>query len=251
MSLIPETPEENERVQAWGISVSEGVQRRPVVLTRGVLTDVIEGTDRYGDLIEAMAFLRDGTNRRLDGEFIQAFYAYYFIIEGLYAGGRSSEQEIRKRVRQVANVLNRLRGGGHVLLRRRHATKGGLDSAPADGQLSVQRKPPRAPALDSDAAAPSSLSRQSTKLQPHPFNQQAFEPLADLDAARGDATDQDGAAGDRQNRLTNVGVARRNLQGGSASSVGSIEAPIGALDALNARQVPPAGGDPTRRRRSR
>ncbi len=30
-----------------------------------------------------MAFLRDGTNRQLDGEFIQAFYAYNFIIEGL------------------------------------------------------------------------------------------------------------------------------------------------------------------------
>ena len=80
-SLIPETPEENKRVQAWGISVSKSRQRRPATVTPRFLTDVIKGTARYGDLVESMAFLRDGTNRQLDGEFIQAFYAYYFIIE--------------------------------------------------------------------------------------------------------------------------------------------------------------------------
>ena len=96
-SLIPETPQEKERVQAWGISVSTNGQRRPATVTPRFLTDVVEGTDRYGDLVESMAFLRDGTNRQLDGEFIQAFYAYYFIIEGLFADGRSSEQEIMKR----------------------------------------------------------------------------------------------------------------------------------------------------------
>ena len=97
-SLIPETPEEKERRQAWGISVSKSGQRRPAIVTPRFLTDVVEGINRYGDLVESMAFLRDGTNRQLDGEFIQAFYAYYFIIEGLYAGGRSSEQEIMRRL---------------------------------------------------------------------------------------------------------------------------------------------------------
>jgi hypothetical protein len=95
-TLIPETPEESERVQAWSVSVCSAKKRRASTVTSDFLSSVIEGTSRYGDLVESMAFFRDGTNRQFDGEFIQAFYAFYFILEGLYAGGRSAEPEILK-----------------------------------------------------------------------------------------------------------------------------------------------------------
>jgi hypothetical protein len=94
VSLLPETPEEASRVQAFAIAVSKSRKRRQGTVTKTFLLDVVEGTSRYADLVEPMAFLRDGTNRQLDGELIQAFYAFYFIIEGLYADGRTSERKI-------------------------------------------------------------------------------------------------------------------------------------------------------------
>lgn len=181
-SLIPETPAENERVHAWGISVSKSGQRRPATVTPRFLTDVIEGTARYGDLVESMAFLRDGTNRQLDGEFIQAFYAYYFIIEGLYAGGRSGEQEIMKRFAKSRTFST--------------ACKATVKSYFAAGTLRAKEVSVLRPLMASCRCSETAkglqrflirmrqqlhhFSRQSTKLQPHPFNQQAFEPLADL-----------------------------------------------------------------------
>lgn len=182
MILMPETPEERARVQIDRISVKRTVRRRPSTVTQRFLADVIVGTGRYGDLIEPMAFLRDGTNRQLAGEFIQAFYAYYFIIEGLYAGGRSSGPEILKSFAEsqlfavtCQTVVNSYFG----------------PNTPRKKQVSVLRP------LMTDYRCPETaeglqrflvrmrqqlhhFSRRSTKLQPHPFNQQAFEPLADL-----------------------------------------------------------------------
>jgi hypothetical protein len=181
-SLIPETPEENERVQAWGISVSKSGQRRPATVTPGFLSDVIEGIARYGDLIESMAFLRDGTNRQLNGEFIQAFYAYYFIIEGLYAGGRSGEQEIMKRFAKSRTFSTACEAAVKSYF---------AANTPRTREVSILR-----PLMASYRCGETAeglqrflirmrqqlhhFSRRSTKLQPHPFNQQAFEPLADL-----------------------------------------------------------------------
>lgn len=182
MHLIPETPEENERVHAWSISVSNGGPRRAATVTPGFLADVVEGTDRYGELVESMAFLRDGTNRQLDGEFIQAFYAYYFVIEGLYADGRSSEPEILKRFAKSRTFSAACDA----------AVKSYFgESTPRAKEVSVLR--PLMVSYDCRETAEGlqrflirmrqqlhHFSRKSTKLQPHPFNQRAFEPLADL-----------------------------------------------------------------------
>ncbi len=181
-SLVPETPEEKRRVEAWGISVARTKQRRPATVMHRFLSDVIDGTVRYDDLVESMAFMRDGTNRQLNGEFIQAFYAYYFIIEGLYAGGRSGEQEIMKlfaKSRTFCLVCE-------VAVRSYFAA-----GTPRSEEVAVLR-----PLMVSYRCAETAeglqrflirmrqqlhhFSRRSTKLQPHPFNQEAFAPLADL-----------------------------------------------------------------------
>jgi hypothetical protein len=181
-SLIPEAPEEKERVQARGISVARTTQRRPATVTPRFLSDVIEKTSRYGDLVESMAFMRDGTNRLLDGEFIQAFYAYYFIIEGLYAAGRSGEQQIMKRFAKSQTFCSVC-----------EATVSAYFGAgtPRSKEVAVLR-----PLMASYRCSETvdglqrflirmrqqlhHFSRRSTKLQPHPFNQGAFAPLADL-----------------------------------------------------------------------
>ena len=142
----------------------------------------IEGTTRYGDLVESMSFMRDGTNRQLDGEFIQAFYAYYFIIEGLYAGGRSGEQEMMKQFAKSPIFC---------LVCEAAARSYFAAGTPRSEQIAVLR-----PLMVSYRCAETAeglqrflirmrqqlhhFSRRSTKLQPHPFNQEAFEPLADL-----------------------------------------------------------------------
>ena len=181
-SLIPETPEESERVQAWGISVSKARERRPSTVTRDFLASVIEGTSRYEDLVESMAFFREGTNRQFDGEFIQAFYAFYFILEGLYAGGRSAESEIMKRFAKSRTFSTVCEASVKSYFGA---------STPRAGEVSVLRPLMASYSCDETATGLQRFlirmrqqlhhfSRQSTKLQPHPFNQQAFEPLADL-----------------------------------------------------------------------
>jgi hypothetical protein len=181
-SLIPETPEESDRVQAWSISASKARHRRASSVTADFLTSVVEGTLRYGDLVESMAFFRDGTNRQFDGEFIQAFYAFYFIVEGLYAGGRSAEPEIMKSFTKSQTFSTVCEA----------AVKSYFGpSTPRADEVLVLRPLMTSYRCDENADGLQRFlirmrqqlhhfSRQSTKLQPHPFNQQAFEPLADL-----------------------------------------------------------------------
>jgi hypothetical protein len=181
-TLVPETPEEQERVQVWGISVGRSPQRRRTRISQQVLAAAVAGSARYGDLVESMAFMRDGTNRQIDGEFIQAFYSYYFVIEGLYADGRSSEPEILKRF-AMSPVFR--------LACRAAAASYFGPNTPRTQEVAVLR-----PLMASYKCAetPEGLqrffirmrqqlhhfSRRSSKMQPHPFNQQAFEPIADL-----------------------------------------------------------------------
>lgn len=181
-SLIPETPEESGRVQVGPISVSTSRKRRQATVTKQFLLDVVQGTARYGDLVESMAFLRDGTNRQLDGEFIQAFYAFYFIIEGLYADGRSSEPEILRRFSASQRFSaaceaavksyfdpKTLRAREVEVLRPLMAGYKCLETIEGLQQFLIRMRQQL-----------HHFSRRSTRLQPHPFSQQVFEPLADL-----------------------------------------------------------------------
>jgi hypothetical protein len=126
--------------------------------------------------------VRNGTNRQVDGEFIQAFYAFYFIIEGLYADGRSSEQEILKQF----SASEKLSAACHATIRSYFGPK-----TPRNKEVAVLRPlmsgyhcPETAEGLQRFLIRMRQqlhhFSRRSTKLQPHPFNQQAFKPLADL-----------------------------------------------------------------------
>ena len=181
-SLVPETPEESGRVQAWAIAVSKSRKRREAAVTKQFLLDVVEGTSRYADLVEPMAFLRDGTNRQLDGEFIQAFYAFYFIIEGLYADGRSSETEILKRFSasktfsSACDATVRSYFGSNTTRSKEVNVLRPL--------MVNYRCPETAEGLQRFLIRMRQqlhhFSRRSTKTQPHPFNQRAFEPLADV-----------------------------------------------------------------------
>lgn len=181
-SLVPETPEEEKRVQAWGIAVTSTKQRLRTPVEPQFFSTVIDRTATYAELVESMAFLREGTNREVDGEFIQAFYAYYFIIEGLYAEGRSSESQTLKHFAKSKTF--RLVCDAAV------STYFGA-STPRASQVAMLR-----PLMASYRCAETGeglqrflirmrgqlhhFSRGSTKLQPHPFNQRAFAPLADL-----------------------------------------------------------------------
>jgi len=93
-SLIPETPEEEVRVSLSSISVKTGSRRRPQLLTENRFNDTVRTLDRFSELNILQSFSREGFNFLDNGQFVQAFYSYYFVIEDLYADGKTGEKPV-------------------------------------------------------------------------------------------------------------------------------------------------------------
>lgn len=55
--------------------------------------------DSYPELVVPLAFWREGVNGFERGDHLQAFYCLYFVVEGLFANGRSGEKEVIKAFR--------------------------------------------------------------------------------------------------------------------------------------------------------
>jgi hypothetical protein len=96
-SLVPENPEEEKQVSFWDISI----KRRPpspkrVIVDPKAFRDLVEHAPRFQVLTVPMGFWREGMNQLERGEFVQAFYSHYFVIEDFFADGKTSEPEVLK-----------------------------------------------------------------------------------------------------------------------------------------------------------
>lgn len=96
MSLVPETPEEEARVQVWNLSLKKSIPRQNVLIKEDTFKTLVLSAPRFDSLAVATGFWREGGNQLEDKSYIQAFYSFFFVIEDLFADGRTSEKEVLK-----------------------------------------------------------------------------------------------------------------------------------------------------------
>ena len=94
LEWIAENPEEEAglTVSKWDVHyafVPEPVQVDPKLLAKAVLN---RAEMSYLDI--PLSFFREGRADYGQRRYINAFFNFYFFIEGLYAGGRSNEKEV-------------------------------------------------------------------------------------------------------------------------------------------------------------
>lgn len=95
-SLIPETEDERNRVQAWSVSVATGSRRQPAILPEDSFRKLIDSAPRYRELVTLKSFCREAFNFLDNGQFVEAFNYYYYVIEDMFAAGKTSEAQVLK-----------------------------------------------------------------------------------------------------------------------------------------------------------
>jgi hypothetical protein len=94
IEYVPENDEEREFIAVSGYKVTRGYPEAPLRISGSTLGQVIQDAQKFEDLDVHKAFLHDGMNQFHALQYVAAFYQFYFIVEGLYADGRTSEKEV-------------------------------------------------------------------------------------------------------------------------------------------------------------
>src|SRR5437016_2491023 len=92
----PETTDEHKRVQivpSW-VFLHEYKSDDPTSLSISALPDLLTAADGLRNLGPAMSLYREGQNEYKLSRYINAFYNFYFIIEGLFANGKFKTSDV-------------------------------------------------------------------------------------------------------------------------------------------------------------
>lgn len=95
-TLVPETPEEEKRVQFWGVSHARVVPETPIEVEKDFLQQIVAVAPRFSEIVVPLAFWREGMNHMDRGEFVLAFNNHYFVLEDFYADGKSGQGPVLK-----------------------------------------------------------------------------------------------------------------------------------------------------------
>lgn len=96
LDLIPENAEEEALINAWSIRVQQSYPELPAMMLEEEFQTMVEGAPAYEELVVSKAFYREGKNEFRKRRYVQAFYNFYFVIEGLFADGRFKETEVMR-----------------------------------------------------------------------------------------------------------------------------------------------------------
>jgi hypothetical protein len=102
---IPETDEERQYATVSSIGLSFKDPRPRVILLPNAATALVTASLKENDyLVVPKAFWHEAMNEYADRRYIQAYYNFYFVIEGLFGNGKSSEVAILKAFQQSAEM---------------------------------------------------------------------------------------------------------------------------------------------------
>ena len=108
--FIPQNEEEEESILVKSFKITKNqYPKKNVRLSEDVLKHYVIDGHKYDELAIPKAFLREGLNYHRNCQYIQAFYNYYFIIEGFYANGKTGEKEVLKEFSKSAELAEVLK----------------------------------------------------------------------------------------------------------------------------------------------
>lgn len=107
--VICETSEEKQKVMVFSTHFIKSYPEKITVANEDTMKDLIFTKERYASLVTPKAFWREGKNSYNSFAYINAFFNFYFVIEGLHGGGKTKndqiEEELKKSVkfREIIN----------------------------------------------------------------------------------------------------------------------------------------------------
>ncbi len=96
VEYLPETPEEVTKTEVLGVEHKEEYPEVEPELNKGDLDKIVQSMGDYEELLVLDAFLREGLNEFKQFRYINSFYNFYFVIEDLYGGGKTKNDQIEK-----------------------------------------------------------------------------------------------------------------------------------------------------------
>lgn len=92
--VICESDEERAATDIFSVHMTEEYDRVPVRISQISLENIIGVKDSFDSLIVPMAFWREGLNDHHSFRYINAFFNFYFILEGLYGAGKTRNSDV-------------------------------------------------------------------------------------------------------------------------------------------------------------
>lgn len=103
-AVICETPEEKAKARIYGFEVRGGFPDESVEVTEEQFKETIERKDRLSQLTLFVSFYREGKNEYHDLKFINAFYNFYFVLEGMYGKGKTKNRDVANEFKKSAEL---------------------------------------------------------------------------------------------------------------------------------------------------
>ncbi len=96
VTIIPENDEEKEKIQIYSRQFTSGFPDIEHDISLEELKSHIESLPKYKELTFVKSFYREGMNEYNSLRYINAFYNFYFILEGIYGNGKTRNKDIEK-----------------------------------------------------------------------------------------------------------------------------------------------------------
>lgn len=93
----PENPEEKSLIEISSYSINQKYPPMPIIINSPDFEVLINSIDEKSNLLIPKSFWQQGIEYFRRHEYIQAFYSFFFILEDLFAEGKTGEGEVVKR----------------------------------------------------------------------------------------------------------------------------------------------------------
>jgi hypothetical protein len=94
--LLFDSEEEKEKAEIYNFKTWFEYRDPPTETSEADLKNIVENKSDFTPLIGAMSFFREGINDKNRFKYINAFFNFYFILEGIYGKGKTKNNQIER-----------------------------------------------------------------------------------------------------------------------------------------------------------
>lgn len=102
--VICETDEERDLTNIFSWSTRKEFPDEPVALTEDQLRETLSRRKRLSRLTTFMSFYKEGKNDYHARKFINAFFNFYFILEGMYGKGKTKNRDVANEFKKTVEL---------------------------------------------------------------------------------------------------------------------------------------------------
>lgn len=104
--VIADSSEEEALLDVWDVKISKSYPKTRGVFTQDSFAEMVASMGDYSSLLEAKTLWREGMAAQKRFRYVQAFQNFFFVLEDLYADGKTSEKEAVRRFQESDHVID-------------------------------------------------------------------------------------------------------------------------------------------------